>query len=136
LLAQSARTAEAPVIGTLFAHTFVFPVGQLLLGWTVDSAFEPQEPPAGYIGKAGTELLLRPAEFIANGQDLAAIDRYLEEQARSYTSIAIPTVIIAGDSDRILSSEQQARKLAAELPRATLEILSGVGHMVTYAAPE
>jgi len=78
LLAQSARVVEAPVIGPFFAHTFVFPLGELLLGWTVQSAFDPQQPPAGYIGKTGAELLLRPAEFIANGQDLALVDRYLQ----------------------------------------------------------
>jgi pimeloyl-ACP methyl ester carboxylesterase len=136
LLAQSARIAEAPVIGPFFSRTIVFPLGQLLLGRTVQSAFDPQQPPAGYIGKTGAELLLRPAEFIANGQDLALVDRHLQIPSLTYPKITAPTVIVAGDADGILSPDHQARKLATALPHARLDVLGGVGHMVDYADPD
>jgi pimeloyl-ACP methyl ester carboxylesterase len=102
----------------------------------VQSAFEPQELPAGYVDRTGAELLLRPVEFIANGQNIALVDRYLAVQSLMYSKIAAPTVIIAGDADGILSPDHQAKKLAAALPHARLDVLSGVGHMVDYAAPD
>jgi len=53
-----------------------------------------------------------------------------------YRKIAVPTVIIAGDADGILSPDLQAGKLATALPHAKLDLLPGVGHMVHYAAPD
>ncbi|WP_436493991.1 alpha/beta fold hydrolase [Actinokineospora sp. HUAS TT18] len=43
----------------------------------------------------------------------------------------IPAVVLAGDRDR-LCTVPQAEAIAAELPRAVLEVYSGAGHMLTY----
>ena len=135
LLAQSARTADSPIVGPLFAHTLLYPVGKLLLGLAVRSAFAPQMPPPGYIAKSAAELLLRPSDFIANGEDIALIDRFLRAQAPRYPRIVAPAAIITGDSDAVLSADANAKRIAKVLPHARLIVLPGVGHMVQYAAP-
>lgn len=135
LLAQSARIAESPVVGSIFAHTLLYPLGKLLLGLAVRSAFAPQTPPPGYIAKTAAELLLRPSAFISNGEDIALINESLEAQAPRYAQILAPTAIITGDSDEVLSADANAKRLAQALPHASLTVLPGVGHMVPYAAP-
>jgi pimeloyl-ACP methyl ester carboxylesterase len=136
LLAQSARTAEAPVVGPFFARTLLYPAGKVLLRLAVRSAFAPQTPPPDYIAKTAAELLLRPAEFISNGEDIAAINGFLESQAPNYPRITAPIAIIAGEADAVVSTDTNAKLLAASAPRARLTVLPGVGHMVHYAAPE
>jgi pimeloyl-ACP methyl ester carboxylesterase len=136
LLAQSARTAASPVVGPIFAHTFLYPLGKLLLGLAVRSAFAPQAPAPDYIAKTGAELLLRPSEFISNGEDIALIDEFLGMQASKYGQIHVPTAIVTGDSDEVLSADANAKRLAKTIPHASLVVLPGVGHMVQYAATD
>ena len=136
LLAQSGQIAESPVMGPLFTRTLLYPVGKLLLRLAVRSAFAPQRPPPDYIAKTAEELLLRPSNFIANGQDIALIDGYLKAQAPKYARIDAPTAIITGDSDAVLSADANAKRLVKVLPHAGLTVLPGVGHMVQYAAPD
>ena len=135
LLAQSARTAESPVVGPVFARTLLYPVGKMLLRLAVRSAFNPQTPPPNYIPKTAAELLLRPSEFIWNGEDIASINGFLEAQAPNYPKISAPIAIITGDSDAVVSADANAKMLAEAVPHARLTVLHGVGHMVHYAAP-
>jgi pimeloyl-ACP methyl ester carboxylesterase len=81
-------------------------------------------------------LLLRPATFIANGEDVAAIDRFLAVQSESYGRLTMPTAIVAGDADAIVASDANAQELAKRLPSATLTLSHGVGHMVHYVAQD
>jgi pimeloyl-ACP methyl ester carboxylesterase len=41
----------------------------------------------------------------------------------------VPTLLLAGDRDRLLPSVREARFMARRLPRATLRILEGFGHV-------
>ena len=136
LLAESARTAGAPVIGPLFARTLALPLGELLIGPAVQSVFAPDAPPPDYLARTGGALLLRPGAFAANAQDLAAIEDFVKAQAPNYLKIMTPAVIIAGDADVTVPTSVHAEAIAAAMPNAKLIVLPGVGHMVHYAAPE
>ncbi|MDO8876798.1 MAG: alpha/beta hydrolase [Pseudolabrys sp.] len=136
LLTESARFGAAPIIGPMLARTFALPLGKFLIGLGVRSVFAPQQPPLDYLAQTGGELLLRPSEFVSNAQDLKAIWEFVEDEAPRYGSIETPTVILTGDADEVLSPEIQAKAMAAAVPRAKLIVLSGVGHMVQFAATE
>lgn len=43
--------------------------------------------------------------------------------------IAVPTLFLAGDRDELIPSEAQARFMAARMPRASLRVLKGYGHI-------
>lgn len=43
--------------------------------------------------------------------------------------IAVPTLFLAGDRDELIPSEAQARFMAARMPRASLQVLRGYGHI-------
>jgi pimeloyl-ACP methyl ester carboxylesterase len=49
-------------------------------------------------------------------------------------SLAIPTLVVAGDHDAIVSSEE-SRHLAAALPRTELAVLPGCGHLPNLEDP-
>ena len=136
LLIESARYATAPYIGPLFVRTLAFPFGKMLIGPSVQSAFAPQEPPPDYFAQTGAELILRPSEFTAFGEDLAQLKGFVTAQAPRYGAIAVPTVIITGDLDDVVPPDIHAKALAAAVPGAELVVLPGVGHMVQFAAPD
>jgi pimeloyl-ACP methyl ester carboxylesterase len=128
-LAWYNRILSKSVIGPLFARTIALPLGVLLLGGGVASVFAPQPAPADYVRRAAIRLLLRPAELMANAQDIAALKEFVTVQARRYGEITAPTVILTGDADGTVSPRIHARAIASAIADARLIVLDGVGHM-------
>jgi pimeloyl-ACP methyl ester carboxylesterase len=116
--------ATIPILGPLFAHTFVLPAGAVLIGSVSGTVFAPQTAPADYADRA------------AIARDVAGLNAFVTRQAPRYASIKAPTVIITGDRDTVVSPEIHARALAAKLPHSKLVVLDGVGHMPHHAAPD
>jgi pimeloyl-ACP methyl ester carboxylesterase len=130
------NVVATPVIGPLLAYTITLPLGYFLSGPGARGVFLPQAMPDGFVNNTATPLLLRPREFIANARDLVTLKAAVAEQAPRYAEIATPTVVIAGDVDRTVSTNIHARPFAATVPNAKLIVLPNVGHMVQNAAPE
>jgi pimeloyl-ACP methyl ester carboxylesterase len=130
------KLAAAPLVGALFAHTLALPLGLVMFARSAASTFAPQMVPRDYARRAAGHLVLRPPEFVANAQDLAALKAFVTAQVPRYREIAAPTVIITGDRDSTVSPEINARAAAALIPNAKLVLLRGIGHMVTHAAAE
>jgi len=128
--------ATTPLIGRLFVATCVLPLGSLLIARAVANVFEPQVPPADYLRGAATRLVLRPHEFIANAQDVAALKAFVTAQAPRYGEIAVPTVIISGDRDNTVHLETHSRVAATLIPGAKLIVLPGIGHMPHHVAAD
>ncbi len=117
------------VIGPLFARTVALPLGALRLAGGAASVFAPQPAPTDYVRRAAIRLLLRPAEFVANAQDIAVLKKFVAGQAPRYAEIVAPTVILTGGADTTVSPYIHARAIAAAVPDARLIVLDGVGHM-------
>lgn len=97
-------------------------------------------------------MLLSPARrddpaLLAAARKMAAdtgADTFLRQQRAimgridsrpSLAAIAAPTLILWGDADGIGTRDQQEEMLAL-IPDATLEVLPGVGHLLTLEAPD
>jgi pimeloyl-ACP methyl ester carboxylesterase len=128
------RLASTPIVGRLFAQTCVFPLGSLMIARAIANVFEPQLPPADYLRRAATRLVLRPQEFIANAQDVAVLKDFVTAQAPRYGAITAPTVIISGDHDTTVHLGTHARVAARLIPGAKLIVLEGIGHMPHHVA--
>jgi pimeloyl-ACP methyl ester carboxylesterase len=118
----------------VFARALALPFGELLLERGAREVFGPQAMPDDYLRRAATRLLLRPAEFVANAQDIAVLKAFVTAQVPRYGDIAVPTVVLSGDADATVSLRLHSRALAAVLPDARLVILPGVGHMPQHTA--
>ena len=130
------KIASTPVIGPLFAHTLVMPLGLMMLAPGIENAFAPQSPPADYARRAAATLVLRPDEFVANAQDLAVLKAFVTAQVPRYHLITAPTVVITGDRDTTVWPDIHARPVAALIPGAKLIVLKGIGHMLPHVAPD
>jgi pimeloyl-ACP methyl ester carboxylesterase len=125
-----------PVIGPLLAYTITLPLGYFLAERGAREVFLPQVMPDYFVSDTATPLLLRPREFLANARDLVRLKQAVTEQAPRYPQISAPTVVIAGDVDKTVSTSIHSRPFAAAVPNAKLIVLPGVGHMVQNAATD
>ena len=98
-------------------------------------------PPVLHPSRLGAETLLdtleamwcRATPAIHEGQIRAALRR--QDARPVLPTIACPTLVLCGDSDR-WSPPQQHREIAAAIPGAHLAIVPVCGHMVSLEAPE
>jgi pimeloyl-ACP methyl ester carboxylesterase len=128
------RLGATPIVGRLLGHTLALPVGVMMLAGSVRKAFAPQPQPDDYVTQAAIALVLRPAQFLANAHDVAALKAGVAAQAPRYPAIAVPTVIVTGDQDSRVPPRTHSQALAAALPHARLVVLPGVGHMLHHQA--
>jgi pimeloyl-ACP methyl ester carboxylesterase len=135
-VSQYNHAVTTPVIGPLLAHTITLPLGLLLADSGARGVFAPQAMPETFVRDSATRLLLRPREFVANARDLVTLRAAMAEQAPRYGSITVPITIIAGDADKTVSTHIHSQPLAETAKNTKLIVLSGVGHMIQYAAPD
>ena len=124
------ETLSVRWLGRLLAWTLTAPAGALLFDGAVASVFAPQAAPPGYAAAAALPLILRPASFYANAEDVAGLNAFVTRQSPRHGAIRVPTVIVAGDVDPVVQTPRHAERLAAEVAGARLVVLPGVGHML------
>lgn len=122
--------------GPVFTHLFTLPVGQLLMPAGVAEVFAPQAAPPDFIGKTGVSLVLRPSEFENNADDVDELHAFVTLQGPRMPDIAVPTAIVAGSDDRIVSPTIHAEQAARDIAGSTLTILPGRGHSPHWTDPD
>jgi pimeloyl-ACP methyl ester carboxylesterase len=130
------HVATAPVLGWLFNHALVVPMGLRRLEQGTLNVFRPNGRPSDYIASTGPSLVLRPDTFYNNATDFTRLHAYLEAESHRYPEIAAPTVIITGDSDDIVWEHLHSQGLARDIAGSELVTISGVGHKPDYLATD
>jgi pimeloyl-ACP methyl ester carboxylesterase len=125
-----------PVIGWIFSQLLPVPGAAMTMQAGVDSVFTPQASPPGYIEATALHLMLRPANFMANAEDVAGLLAHVTERAGRYGEISVPTVVVAGDADGVVATSIHTAQLARELPDVKVHVLKGVGHTPHHAATD
>ena len=125
-----------PVIGPLFAWTALVPFGLRRVACAVRGVFAPQPVPPDYAERAATALALRPGNFLANAADLTHLHASVTRLALHWGTIAVPTVVIAGEEDRIVWTGIHARAFGGAVRGARLVCVPGLGHKPDYWTPD
>ena len=128
------RIAALPVVGDLVAHLLAPTVGRLVADDAIAAAFAPGPVPSGY-GRAPWPLAIRPASFLANADDVAALKPFLAGQAQGYDRLAMPVEVVTGDADTVVGPWIHARRLADAVPGAVLTVIPGAGHQLPHVHP-
>jgi pimeloyl-ACP methyl ester carboxylesterase len=123
-------------IGALFARTLALPLGQLLLPGGIRAVFAPDKVPADYVRQSGVAMFLRPAEFIDNAADVAALYPYVSRQCHRYGDLEMPVAILSGDADSVVSVDIHACAMARAVKGSRLVIIPDGGHMPHHAATQ
>jgi pimeloyl-ACP methyl ester carboxylesterase len=121
-------------LGWLYARTFAFPLGALLMGPGSHAAFLPQTMPERYVRRSAAMLVLRPTSLMANWADVGGLETFLGRQAERYTSLSASTIVLAGGSDSLVPPGRQCERLAVAAPHVKIILLPGFGHMLHHGA--
>lgn len=128
--------ASMPYIGSLFCNTVALPAGLLRIESGVESVFHPNPVPDGYLEQAAIPLVLRPENFCSNARDVANLLVYVQKAQPHYREIAVPAVIITGDSDEIVYEELHSLGLNRDISGSELVWVKGLGHKPDYVATD
>lgn len=128
--------AAMPILGWLFTHAVVVPLGLRRLDQATRDVFRPNPRPEDYIAKTGPTLVLRPRAFFHNAVDCTRLLDYVRAQSAQYSRITAPTVIITGDSDRIVWEHLHSQGLALDIAGSELVKIRGLGHKPDYVVTD
>jgi pimeloyl-ACP methyl ester carboxylesterase len=130
------RLTTRPLLGPLFARMLALPVGLWMMPQSTACVFSPNPVPEGYLHAAGIPLLLRPATFRANAEDVQGLYAHTLAAAPHYRAIAAPTLVITGDHDTVVYEEVHSHGLARDIPGARLLTVHNLGHKPDWIAPD
>lgn len=128
--------AARPVLGRLFAGTLANPGGRLRIDAASECVFAPNPMPAGYVERASIPLVLRPRTFRANAIDVEGLFRHVSATAPRYGQIAVPAIVVTGDSDTVVYEEIHSVGLARDIRGAELVWVRNLGHKPDWIAPD
>jgi pimeloyl-ACP methyl ester carboxylesterase len=124
-----------PLIGTLMRHTISPLVGRLLWPLVVRRMFAPAAPTAAFNERYPIWMSLRPSQLKASAVESARTIPSAISLRRYHRDMRVPTVVIAGASDRLLTTRWNSSRLIERLPQSWLRVVEGSGHMVHHTAP-
>lgn len=131
--ARLVRALELPVVTQIADVTF----SQLLRKVSAEAgdgeAFDPAPVASAHIHRV-LAVNMKHGNLEAWAGETLAANGVIEGVDRGLHGIDVPAVVIQGDRDRLVKP-QCGRRLAAELPHARLEMVSG-GHMAPYTHPQ
>lgn len=124
-----------PIVGDLLSYTVAPIIGEAV-GWPlIAKMFAPQPTSPKFEREFPMPLALRPSQIKAFSQDTSHMIAAAQQLSPRYASITCPTVIMAGDADRIVNVERQAQRLHGAIPGSRLDVLNGAGHMIHHLDP-
>ncbi|WP_419908716.1 alpha/beta fold hydrolase [Hoeflea sp.] len=130
------HVSTAPVVGRLATWLLAMPAGLMRIDMAARCVFSPNTYPADYLARSGTALILRPWTFRYNAHDVSNLYDHVVEVSPRYVEIDIPTVIITGDNDFVVSPDIHSAALARSIAGSELVRIKGVGHKPDYVATE
>jgi pimeloyl-ACP methyl ester carboxylesterase len=125
-----------PVIGDVLRYTVSPVLGRLMARRILKRLFAPREISPGFAAAFSTEMALRPSQIRAAAAETGMMIPAAAALSHSYGAIAVPTVIMVGDGDRLVDWEAHSARLHREMPNSRLKIYENVGHMVHHAVPD
>jgi pimeloyl-ACP methyl ester carboxylesterase len=124
-----------PIVGDLISYTVAPIIGEAI-GWPlISKMFAPQPVSPRFEREFPMALALRPSQIKAFSQDTSHMIPAAQQLSPRYGTITCPTVIMAGDADRIVNVERQAQRLHGAIPGSRLDVLNGAGHMIHHLDP-
>ena len=97
-------------------------------------AFFPDPVPEDYLNEALRQWT-RPGQLAAIAQDNIAAARALPALTERYRTLQVPVVIVEGDRDQLLASEEHGQYLHRAAPHSRHILLVGAGHEIQHTHP-
>jgi len=125
-----------PVLGTLLRNTVSPLFGRLLWPLMVRRIFWPAPTAPAFKERYPVWMSLRPKQLQASAAEAAMMIPESVRLMRRVAEIQLPVVIVAGESDVLLLTAWQSRRLHDRMPASRLHVVPHAGHMVHHTDPD
>ncbi len=125
-----------PLLGTLMRHTVSPLLSRALWPLMLKRLFGPAAVTTAFKTRYPVWMSLRPGQIKASAAETAMMIPAAMRVLRSNPEDMPPTVIVAGESDRLLGSQRHSGRLSRRLPDSQLHLVPHAGHMVHHTATD
>lgn len=130
------RLTSHPVLGPIIIPLLTAFVPDARVKSAIEGVFHPQSAPAGYASYIGAGLTLRRSSMRANGLQRANLQEEITGLIPYYGEISVPTEILHGTADTIVSTKIHSDLLVNQIKGAVLTRLDGIGHTPHHVAQD
>ena len=123
-----------PVLGTLLRHTVAPLLGRLMWPLALRRIFAPALPTAAFEQRYPVWMSLRPSQLQASASEGAQLVPAATALRPLYRDVKVPTVLVAGAEDHLLSTRWHSSHLHEQIEDSWLRIVEDAGHMVHHVA--
>jgi len=122
-----------PGLGEVDGFTISPIVSRLMWPAMLRKMFGPQSVPEKFAGFP-KEMALRPSQIRAGAAEAALMIPAAFASSKTYDELAMPTIILAGEDDRLIDINEQSGRLHDEVKQSKLHRIAGAGHMIQQSA--
>lgn len=124
-----------PIFGDLLSQTISPLVSRAIWPLMLKKIFGPKSVPTKFQAFP-KEMALRPSQIRASASEAALMipDAFLLRG--KYADLRVPTVIIAGEDDRLIDIDSQSARLNDDVAQSTIRRIAGNGHMIQQTATD
>jgi pimeloyl-ACP methyl ester carboxylesterase len=125
-----------PVVGDIMRYTVSPLIGAAMMPAIHAQLFAPAGIDDAWEREFPHEMVLRPSQIRAEAAEAGLMVPAAAALAGRLAEINAPVTIVAGDGDKIVSQEDQSKRLHEALPTSRLVLVEEAGHMVHHTAPK
>jgi len=129
------RLAAQRGFGAFFRWLIVAPAGLMVMTSSLRGVFAPCTIPPNYVSRTRLPLVLRPAHFRANAEDVVTCFDHVTQLSARYGALRLPVAIVTGEKDGVVYNHVHADGCMRDIPGATRIDLAGIGHSPHFSAP-
>ena len=127
---------RVPLLGALLRNTIApFAMRLAMRRALRDVVFAPNPIPQRFTREFPLELGYRPSQIRALAEETLMLRPAAAALSRRYRDVAVPVVILAGESDRLLHARHHAIRLHQAIRYSMAKVVPRTGHMIHHAAP-
>jgi pimeloyl-ACP methyl ester carboxylesterase len=118
-----------PGLGDVVSRTVSPVVSRLMWPSMLRKIFGPRSVPEKFAGFP-KEMAVRPSQIRASAAEAALMVPAAFVASKTYGELEMPTIILAGEDDRLIDIDAQSARLHDEVKQSKLHRIAGAGHMI------
>jgi pimeloyl-ACP methyl ester carboxylesterase len=126
-------TPAIPGLGDIVSLTISPIVSRLMWPAMLRKLFGPRLVPEKFAGFP-KEMAVRPSQIRAGAAEAALMIPAAILSSGSYDQLTMPTIILAGEEDRVIDIDEQSGRLHDALKQSKFHRIAGAGHMIQQSA--
>lgn len=123
-----------PVVGDLARFTVSPVLARLMTAPVLKQLFSPAPVSERFKTEYPIPLSRRPSQLRASGAESMLMGWEAARLKRRLPQLSVPTLVLAGRGDKLISFSHQSEWLAGQLPASEYVAIEGVGHMLHHTA--